>query len=250
MMGCGPGIGGALMDDLIYARLWLVDDEEEASGSQRSRAKQEEDSDIRKLFPTKDGKKTSISKVSKKGTPEWLAMSVGVFFVGALFTIASYQVYSGNFSDELSHIVIHNDIPEIFSDAPESDETYSEIKLPTTLIPESYKLYIGINVAESKYRGIVTILMNCKQNTDRVILHSARHKIVNITLKSVEDNKSVFIKSRFRNSHNDMLVLSLNETLQAGRQYVLLLAFSNDLYNSFNNGIYRAEYKDINGTTR
>lgn len=249
-------IGSRLfMDEIIFHKLWLEKQQrEEESDSSREEYSEDEDSDVRQLFPK--SKKSpehkeyrEINKVSKNEPPEWLAVFVGVFFVAGVAGIASYQAYSLDYKDQISNVDIQ--LQDMAHDAPPYVPVYDGIKLPTNLTPKAYVLYIHPNLKKRTYRGLVKISLFCHNSTDNIVLHSNKHRISKVEIKaSGNDNANVKLKDTLRNRKREMLILQVEKTLQAGQSYDLFISFESKLTFDLGHGIYLSYYKDGNGKQR
>jgi alanyl aminopeptidase len=62
----------------------------------------------------------------------------------------------------------------------------ADLRLGDDVVPKSQAIFLELDAAESHYRGSVTVEIEVKQPTRRILLHSENHEIVRITLEIAE----------------------------------------------------------------
>jgi aminopeptidase N len=197
-----------------------------------------------------------------------LAACVGVFFVGALFTIASYQMYKHTVGgkdggDPMLHVEVGDVpmMPALLNDVMSDDVTtstssssgsgsgmYDEVKLPHDVVPLSYTLYLRVGIQAKKYTGMVRIQVQAKTNASRIVLHSSKHQLSLVQVR--QGNRTIPLDGYSTNSKREMLILRLSEPLVPGQKYDLLAGFNAELDFTYENGIYLSKYKDGEGKER
>nr|XP_022919862.1 aminopeptidase N-like [Onthophagus taurus] len=125
-------------------------------------------------------------------------------------------------------------------------------RLPTSVIPDTYKLEIITNLGDRNnfnFTGRVWINLNCTSKTTNITLHSKKLKIDNehVTLLDVgASNKKddfIKIKSIAQVKADDFLVIELEKELDDNKTYELFIPFSGKIEEGLA-GYYRSSYLD------
>ena len=103
------------------------------------------------------------------------------------------------------------------------------LRLPRNLLPIEYLVYLHPNLTTFKFFGKVDILLFCKEDTESIVLHIGNE----VTVKKVEvaellgknEARKLKVQDINRKQEVDMLSITLDETLIAGKYYFLLIEF-------------------------
>ena len=121
-----------------------------------------------------------------------------------------------------------------------------ELLLPTNLIPSHYNIQMkpdlyGNNPSLFKFEGSVEIFIECKEPTDKIILHVQSLNISDVQLtSSVSNVPSVLAWTTDKGKQ--FLVIKLNADLLKGQAYVVSMKFVGPLKKDFF-GLYLSTYK-------
>ena len=129
---------------------------------------------------------------------------------------------------------------------------WSNIRLPRTLIPSDYTLELKVDLDEFVFTGSVSINVQCKKDTNYVIIHSNTLIIDDpkVTVFDMRNNLDVHIDRHIRVPINQFHVLQMARNLVSGHRYRITFGrFTGKLLDDLR-GIYRSSYKDQNGVTR
>lgn len=87
--------------------------------------------------------------------------------------------------------------------------------MPRDIIPLNYRLTLSPETSEKVFNGLIIILVNVKKPTQRIILHSNKLNITNITVQRNES--SLLIKSfEITTDDREFLFIDLNNELKEG----------------------------------
>ena len=139
---------------------------------------------------------------------------------------------------------------------------YQEIRLPEHVVPLKYRVYLHPNITNSKFdfSGRTRILVECKQETDVIILHSKGNKIKIAHLfkgdaldpQTEKDSDPIPLKDHLISEKHEFLMLRLEEgnKLKPGEQYTIVVKYEGKLSIKTLEGFYRSSYKTSKGETR
>lgn len=133
---------------------------------------------------------------------------------------------------------------ETKTDSPED----SDVRLPTSIVPHSYKLKLIPFLQEGNFtfQGDVQILVNVTSTTSNITLHADELLIDSVSVTDVE-GKSVSIIAARDLRKKQFLVIDLAEEIVAQNQYYVYLSFKGVL-NDLLQGFYRSSYQENNQT--
>eukprot|EP00057_Strongylocentrotus_purpuratus_P032925 XP_789392.3 PREDICTED: aminopeptidase N [Strongylocentrotus purpuratus] len=131
-------------------------------------------------------------------------------------------------------------------------QPWDSLRLPTDLIPSHYDIELRIDIDDQQmFEGSISIIMECIQSTDLLLLHSKELDILEGTwsMTSVDDGADVPLKTDpLLFPTNQYLIVELAEMLTAGKTYVFTIGFKARLEDGLV-GLYRSSYQ-ANGETR
>ena len=127
------------------------------------------------------------------------------------------------------------------------------LRLPRNLLPIEYLVYLHPNLTTFKFFGKVDILLFCKEDTESIVLHIGNE----VTVKKVEvaellgknEARKLKVQDINRKQEVDMLSITLDETLIAGKYYFLLIEFNSTLSKGLS-GFYLSSYVTKSGEKR
>ncbi|XP_019622707.1 PREDICTED: endoplasmic reticulum aminopeptidase 1-like [Branchiostoma belcheri] len=117
---------------------------------------------------------------------------------------------------------------------------WDDVRLPSTIVPNSYLLHLHPNLTTFNFTGHVSINISVVKKTDLVVFHV---KELNITQSSVKtmNNVSVPIVKELEYTGNEQYCLRLGQGLSAGQNYTIVVHFSGELNDGLY-GFYRSTY--------
>uniref|UniRef100_T1IVB3 Aminopeptidase n=1 Tax=Strigamia maritima TaxID=126957 RepID=T1IVB3_STRMM len=134
-----------------------------------------------------------------------------------------------------------------------SERSVSKARLPSSIAPIHYTLEIQPFPNNDTFQGMVSIILHAEAPSSNITLHSMHLKIQETQLQlPMNSNEHLAVPNVKRLSHDDesqQLILELDQGLNAGIDYELKMRFSGQLSSDFQ-GLYKAIYKDSNGTER
>lgn len=131
----------------------------------------------------------------------------------------------------------------------ETEETVTDVRLPTNVKPDRYYLKLTPYIYEGNFTfdGEISVVLTVKNDTQQVTFHGVELTFDSIELFEKSDGRAIKIVRRTEDVPRQFHVLMLNETLKAGRQYVLNITYTGILNDNLH-GFYRSSYEDRNMT--
>ncbi|XP_041462436.1 aminopeptidase N-like [Lytechinus variegatus] len=130
---------------------------------------------------------------------------------------------------------------------------WESLRLPTSLIPSHYDIELQIDIDDQqRFEGTISIIMECRESTDLLLLHSKELEIVDDTgsMTAVADGSDVPLKGAPRlYPANQYLIVELDEMLTPGQNYTFTINFKAPLEDGLV-GLYRSSYQASDGTPR
>ncbi|XP_065674673.1 aminopeptidase Ey isoform X2 [Hydra vulgaris] len=124
------------------------------------------------------------------------------------------------------------------------NESYSNIRLPSNIIPSSYDIFLDVDMFTDQVNGQCNITVEVKSPTDYVIIHAYKYDF--FTAKIMSENKAIVQKRTFFFEKNQYHVMELGEKLTKGK-YILYYEFKYKLRDNLK-GFYKSSYKRNDGT--
>lgn len=121
--------------------------------------------------------------------------------------------------------------------APEEKIDY---RLPNTLKPIHYDLYLFPNIETGEFSGQETITITVLEATDKIVLHSLNLNISSYSLQNTGSNTLEIQEVSF-DSVREFLVFQLSEELPQGREVQLHIGFEGSMANKIV-GLYSSSY--------
>lgn len=133
---------------------------------------------------------------------------------------------------------------EEWKDKLSSREKIQNVRLPKSVIPESYEIKLIPFIFENNFtfRGEVKILLNVTEDINNVTLHANDLEIDPESVKVTERNgKNVLIGHLSNDTDRQFFVTHVQENLVGGRQYEIEMKFTGHLNDELQ-GFYRSSY--------
>lgn len=109
-------------------------------------------------------------------------MALSIFFVASLVAVGLLVYFFADRPNESSLIALMQPISTTARPKP-----LKNVRLPRSVIPHHYEVWLMpiINVGNFTIPGNVSIDMNCKHDTDHIVLHSANIEINKKTVRVI-----------------------------------------------------------------
>ncbi|NXB45369.1 AMPN Aminopeptidase, partial [Leucopsar rothschildi] len=180
-----------------------------------------------------------------------------VLAVGAVATIIALSVVYAQEKNKGTSDVGTNTTVSPTTTTPAPNNPWNRWRLPTTLKPESYKVFLQPFLTPDAnnmyiFKGNSSVVFVCEEATNLILIHSNK---LNYTMQGsfhatlqAEDGGAVPAISRtWLETTTQYLVVQLSSPLQQGRRYQLFSSFTGELADDLA-GFYRSEYTDESGT--
>jgi hypothetical protein len=126
---------------------------------------------------------------------------------------------------------------------------WRDVRLPTSVSPIEYDIYLHPNLTLGKFSGNVTIKCNVKTTTKSIVLHSKDLVVSKVLLKVLPDGKDVKILKQLEYITNEQIYLEVESSLPAGTNISMEITFEGKLIKKLS-GFYLSSYEDRNKVTR
>ena len=139
---------------------------------------------------------------------------------------------------------------------------YNKIRLPGNVLPIKYRLYLHPNITDQKFgfTGNVIILVEAKNDTDSIVLHSKGLKISKIRIFKGEDAinmkhenaaEKLPVKDFLTHKKLEFIMIRLDDdaSLKNNTKYVIHIEFAGSLSNGLE-GFYKSSYLTKSGEKR
>ncbi|CAG2117328.1 unnamed protein product [Medioppia subpectinata] len=127
------------------------------------------------------------------------------------------------------------------------------VRLPTSIVPNHYdvQLHTYIGPKDFYFDGNVTILIECKEDTDNITVHINDMTIYNESVVLLDDREKhlSYISNFSHETKRQFFIIHLNTNLKRGKNYILKIKFKGNLNDDLS-GFYRSSYKDSAGNKR
>jgi len=126
---------------------------------------------------------------------------------------------------------------------------YHAIRLPDSVIPVHYNIFIHPNITESYFKGSVEMLCDIKQSTGYIVFHIKDLNISSLSLKDAKNDQTYSIKEYLEYKKNEQVYVDLRERLTPGSKVKLKVNFEGQLISKLA-GFYKSMYKTKAGEKR
>lgn len=121
-----------------------------------------------------------------------------------------------------------------------------DYRLPKTVVPELYDLYLHPNLETGEFEGQLVITIKVLQNTDKIILHSANLDIVYVYFNTFGQT----VKDYSFDTVRDFLIVECTNELEAGTTVHLGINFRGHQMDKKIVGLYTSAYKKADGSDK
>ncbi|KAL4658678.1 endoplasmic reticulum aminopeptidase 1-like [Arapaima gigas] len=129
---------------------------------------------------------------------------------------------------------------------------WNQSRLPVTIRPDHYFLYIHPNIASETFVGQVQILVTVLNDTNMIVLHSKGltvHSAHLVDLTATLSEQWQLALQMVESQSRELLVFVSKSMLKKGHKYQLSISYNSTMSSSFS-GLYKATYLMPNGTSR
>ncbi|XP_031564452.1 glutamyl aminopeptidase-like [Actinia tenebrosa] len=130
---------------------------------------------------------------------------------------------------------------------------WQDIRLPTNLVPQKYRVELHPNITTFKFTGTVDMLLKCVKNTDKIFFHAKTMELTNIKVAKIKENADklevLSIKKITSSKDLEMHAIQVNDELQADQEYIVFVQFKASLSEKLF-GFYKSSYKNKRGEIR
>lgn len=120
-----------------------------------------------------------------------------------------------------------------------------DYRLPKTVAPELYDLYLHPNLETGEFEGQLVITIKVLENTDKIVLHSA-----NLDIAYVYFTDGLTVKNYSFDKVRDFLIVETTDELEAGRTVHMGINFRGHEMNTKIVGLYTSAYKKGDGSDK
>jgi len=130
---------------------------------------------------------------------------------------------------------------------------WNNIRLPDSIVPIKYELFMWPNLTVFQFDGNVSILLDVKKSTDFILFHSKELTVRSCAVTKVSPSsthgEAIRVVRMLEYIRNEQIYLQLESDLMAGEKYLLLIKFNGTLTDSLA-GFYRSSYDTKSGEKR
>ncbi|PFX22374.1 Glutamyl aminopeptidase [Stylophora pistillata] len=126
------------------------------------------------------------------------------------------------------------------------NDIWWSVRLPKHITPKHYDVLISVDLKKFLFSGGVTILIDVKQATEYILVHTNKLEITSVAVQR-SSGGDVRVMSHFWFKMNQFYVIQLDGWLQPG-EYIINVAYKSELREDLG-GFYRMTYKRKDGTT-
>ena len=125
----------------------------------------------------------------------FVAFLVMVSFVGVVMLVCMAAFGEFKPEDKLTNFYPVTQIKPLKADEVRQIETSIEsirgYRLHRSVFPQKYNLKLNVKLEKARYAGTVSIRVLCEKETDRIVLHSAKHGVQNVWVKAPKYEENV-----------------------------------------------------------
>ena len=123
------------------------------------------------------------------------------------------------------------------------------MRLPTSIVPNTYNIDLVIDMDNDFYKGYVTINVLVAQTTNLILIHKVDLLITDITIINVKTSKEINIKKEFSYAPNEFHVIQADTFLRNGEEYDINIKFTGKMGSDLS-GFYVSYYNDGNNNKK
>lgn len=126
---------------------------------------------------------------------------------------------------------------------------WRNIRLPPSISPLEYDIYLHPNLTQRKFSGDVTIKCQVLEKTDFVVLHSTDLVVTQVSVKTLPDNDEKKITKQLEYTKNEQIYLKLESSVSSGDKIHIKMHFEGKLIKKLS-GFYLGTYTDSHQVIR
>lgn len=126
---------------------------------------------------------------------------------------------------------------------------WRNIRLPPSISPLEYDIYLHPNLTQRKFSGDVTIKCQVLEKTDFVVLHSRDLVVTQVSVKTLPDNDEKKITNQLEYTKNEQIYLKLESSVSSGDKILIKMHFEGKLIKKLS-GFYLGTYTDSHQVIR
>ncbi|EDV28938.1 uncharacterized protein TRIADDRAFT_20075 [Trichoplax adhaerens] len=126
---------------------------------------------------------------------------------------------------------------------------YSHTRLPQTIFPLHYEIYLHPNYAKLQTHGEIKINLSCVQATSFILIHAKDIDIQSVLITDFRQHP-INVSKTLQNNYNDFYYIQMKESFQPDQNYNLEMTFISKISTEKLQGFYRASYRDMTGNNR
>lgn len=177
-----------------------------------------------------------------------LAVACTAAFVLLIAFIAAFAQPGKDCSDALRQPSPSNASPLETTTSVDADFPWKSIRLPRTVLPESYDIFMHPNLTTFKFSGSVDIVVRVTEETNFIVLHTKQLNISKPTVQIADTHSFVSVVESKQSVKQEQYYLRMEQPLAVGN-YLLRFLFDGVLSDLLT-GFYRSSYKTSQGETR
>ena len=123
---------------------------------------------------------------------------------------------------------------------------WTDIRLPTFIVPKHYELYMRPDMTTFYNTGSVSILLSVSEKTDFLVIHIKKLNITEIVMtevSNVSNSASIKVEQHLECVQNEQLFIKFDKILFPNRNYSLRISFERQLEEQLE-GFYVSSYSD------
>lgn len=127
----------------------------------------------------------------------------------------------------------------------EAVTTVTDVRLPTSVKPDRYYLKLTPYIFEGNFTfdGEICIIVTVRNETKQITFHGVELTYRSIKVLKKENGGEIDIVRRTEDVPRQFQILTLNESLIAGKQYYLNISYAGILNDNLH-GFYRSSYEE------
>ena len=133
--------------------------------------------------------------------------------------------------------------------AESKEHRWNNIRLPKSIIPLKYDIFLHPNLSEWRFSGKVEIRCMVQETTDFIVLHSKDLIISDITVTTLPSNRAIKLYRLLEIYTAEQIYLEVEQSLHKDTELLLTLVFEGFLKMGIS-GFYLSQYFDANFETR
>ncbi len=179
------------------------------------------------------------------------AVIIVVIFCCIIVAIAVIAAFARPGQKICQETATQSPLPSVVTEDPQAAVfPWKDIRLPKSVIPINYDIFMHPNLTTFHFSGTVNIELKILQSTSFVVLHLKNINISSPEMKfSQSSKKKVPIVRMLQYQKHEQLYIEFDRGLQPNKRYILTIKFKGIL-NDLMTGFYRSSYTTETGEKR